>query len=84
MNIRRDSPTCKIWNVHEWTVFKVRDNQLGLLMPYRGKWVLMYCVDKFGFNVYLWAFPLRKGAVSEDSLNELKLEFENKFCIVDP
>ena len=84
LDVRGGSRTCKVSYVHTWTVFKVREDQLGKLIPYRNQWVLMYCMGKWGFNVGICVFPLRKGVGSLELVGKLEKEFPENFEVVEP
>jgi hypothetical protein len=70
----RDSSTTKVHVQNGFTIFKVPEKQLGKMIPYRGLWVLMYCVEREKFKHYLKVFPLNKEIYKNQSLS-IKSEF---------
>jgi hypothetical protein len=54
----RDSQTTKVHLKNEFTFFKVNNLQKGKLLPYRGKLVMMICMDRRKFNHLLKVYPL--------------------------
>lgn len=79
---RRSSPTCKVQYTHHFTVFQVRLNQLGYMMPYRGQWVVMWCTSIWAYDIHLMVLPLQRGDYA-DRLSELERTYD-KFKIVEP
>ena len=74
----RDSSTTMVHVQNGFTIFKVPEYQLGKMIPYRGMWVLMYCVRREKFKHYLKVFPLDKGIQKIESVT-LKKEFGYRY-----
>lgn len=74
----RDSDTTKVHVQNGFTIFEVPKKQLGNMIPYRGKWVLMYCGYREKFKHYLQVFPLDKGIQKIES-SSLKREFGYRY-----
>jgi hypothetical protein len=74
----RDSSSTKVHIQNGFTIFKVSEKQLGKMKPYRGLWVLMYCVRREKFKHFLKVFPLNKGIQKDESLS-LKKEFKYNY-----
>lgn len=79
---RRNSRSCKVRYTHHFTLFQVRQDQLGNMMQFRGQWVVMWCYRIWAYDIYLAVLPLKKGDYS-DHILELNQTHE-KFQIVEP
>ena len=74
----RDSNTTKVQVRNGFTIFIVPYDQRGKMIPYRGMWVLIYCIEREKFKHYLEVFILDKGINKKES-HSLKKEFDYRY-----
>ncbi len=78
INSSRDNKITKVQFVNAFTVFKVDPKQLGILMPFRNQYVLMYECAKYKFQHFLEVYPLNE-QITEDMLESIAQNSKNYF-----
>lgn len=76
------SPSCKVHRTQHFTIFKVRDNQRGILRRFRGRWILMYNFRRMALSEIVYVCILKSGGDYPEMLEELAMEFPKTFKVV--
>lgn len=77
------SPSCKVHRTQHFTIFKVRDNQRGILKLFRGRWVLMYNFRRIALSEIVYVCVLKSGSDYPGMIEELASEFPETFRALD-
>ena len=72
INSNYNSKITKVKGSNHFTIFKVEEKQRGNMQSYRGKWVIMYCYDRYQTKFSLMVLPLNHGFDKNQSRSLLK------------
>lgn len=82
INSNYNSKTTKVTGCNHFTIFKVDEKQLGNMKPYRGQWVMMYCIGRHQTKFFLMVLPLCHNFDNLQS-KSLKQEFKLSYDEID-